>query len=95
MDLEAEAIDLNKLHKLAVYSVWKQALYDVSLDHDFSADGASYSRSQMHTIILENLNSALNEAIPYLPIYEIDVAEITVDNDPYDFYEDRDNLGNF
>lgn len=93
VDLEAEATDLTKLHRLADYSVWKQALTDVSLDNDFSADGASYSRSQMHKMILENLSKAEEEALDYLPSSQVKVTEVNSRN-PYDYNYDRDVYGN-
>ena len=41
---EAEATNAKKLHAIADIAVWRQALADVSLDYNFSADGANYSQ---------------------------------------------------
>lgn len=68
---EAEATDSKKLHALADIAVWRQALADVSLDYNFSADGASYSRSQQADMIRKNLDEATNNALVYLPNYSI------------------------
>lgn len=71
---EAEATDSRKLHALADVAVWRQALADVSLDYNFSADGASYSRSQQADMIRENLQAAETAALVYLPNYSILVS---------------------
>ena len=68
---EAEATDTRKLHAIADVAVWRQALNDVSLDYNFSADGASYSRSQQADMIRKNLNDAIADAIAYLANYAI------------------------
>lgn len=77
---EAEATDLTKLHALADVAVWRQALNDISLDYNWSADGASYSRSQAVTAIRDNLMRAESVAIAYSPAYNIVVH--TLDNNP-------------
>jgi len=71
---EAEATDTTKLHALADIAVWRQALNDVSLDYNFAADGASYSRSQQHAMIQKNLDTAIGDAMAYLPNYSIIVS---------------------
>lgn len=68
---EVEATDSKKLHALADVAVWRQALNDVSLDYNFSADNASYSRSQQAEIIRENLAEAVTSALVYMPNYSI------------------------
>lgn len=68
---EAEATDSRKLHALADVAVWRQALADVSLDYNFSADGASYSRSQQADMIRKNLNDAITDAVAYSANYAI------------------------
>jgi hypothetical protein len=71
---EAEAIDAKKLHAIADIAVWRQALADVSLDYNFSADGASYSRSQQADMIRKNLDEAINNAVVYMSNYAIGVS---------------------
>jgi len=80
---EAEATDTTKLHALADVAVWRQALADVSLDYNFSADGASYSRSQQADMIRKNIELAENAAIVYMPNYQIGVSS---DPDHTDWY---------
>ena len=74
VDTEAEATDLTKLHALADVAVWRQALNDVSLDYNFSADNASYSRSQQADMIRRNLESAVTDAIVYMSTYAIGIS---------------------
>lgn len=71
---EAEATDTTKLHALADVAVYRQALNDVMLDYDFSADAASYKRSQQADMIRENLDAAVTSAIVYMPNYSIGVS---------------------
>lgn len=71
---EAEATDTKKLHAIADLAVWRQALNDVSLDYDFSADNASFSRSQQSKMIMDNYSQALNDALVYLPNYSMLVS---------------------
>lgn len=71
VDTEAEATDARKLHAIADVAVWRQALADVSLDYNFSADGASYSRSQQAEMIRKNLNDAITDAVVYSANYAI------------------------
>lgn len=70
---EVLATDTTKLHALADIAVWRQALADVSLDYNFSADGASYSRSQQADMIRKNLDAAYDAAIVYMSNYAIGV----------------------
>lgn len=77
---EAEATDSVKLHALADVAVWRQALNDISLDYNWSADGASFSRSQAVDAIRENLSEAESKAIPYSSAYDIIVH--TLDDHP-------------
>jgi len=71
---EGEATDTTKLHALADVCTWRQALHDVALDYNFSADGASYSRSQQSEMIKANLDEAMNAALVYMPGYNIQVS---------------------
>jgi hypothetical protein len=77
---EAEATNTAKLHVLASVAVWDRALTDISLDHNFSADGASYSRSQAVDAVRKNLDQALSAALVYMPGYTINVH--AGDNNP-------------
>jgi hypothetical protein len=70
---EGAATDSTKLHALADVAVWRQALNDVSLDYDFSADQSSFKRSQQADLIRQNLAMAENAAIVYMPSYMMSV----------------------
>ena len=93
---EGLATDTAKLHALAVYALWVQAKADVSLDIDFTADDRSFKRSQKHAMIEKNLSDAILAAFPYLSTLQVDVSELTIsDRDPYDFSDERDDIGAF
>ena len=68
---EALATDTTKLHVLADVAVWRQALNDIALDYNFSADGASFSRSQAVDAIRKNLDEAYSVAIVYSSAYDM------------------------
>ena len=67
------ATDLVKYHALGDVAVWRQALNDIALDYNWSADGASFSRSQAVTNIRDNLADAENKAMVYMPAYQMTV----------------------
>lgn len=92
---EAEETNLIKLHAIAIYLLWKKALETVTLDFNFSADGASYSRSDMHSQILKNLEIAESEALAYMPYYQVEMGTLTYIEDPYSYSSERDEAGNY
>lgn len=92
---EAEETNVIKLHAIAIYLLWKKALETVSLDYDFSADGASYKRSDLHSQVLKNLEIAESEAMVYLPYYQAEIGTITDTGDPYSYSSERDEAGNY
>jgi len=71
VDTEAEATNAKKIHSLTDVAVYRQALIDVGLDYNFSADGASYSRDQQTKNLRELYDTAVTEALVYLPNYSI------------------------
>lgn len=83
VETEAQATNTKKLHALGKVELWKAVLREVSFDYDFSADGASYKRSQLHELVSKNLAEAFLDAFPYLPEYQIEVGEFTTEEDPY------------
>lgn len=91
IDLESDEANTWKLQRLGEYYLWKRALADVSLDINFSADGSSYSRSNMHTQIKSNLMDAERDCYGWLPVSDATVESIT-GTDPYGYYESRDGL---
>jgi len=85
VDTEAQATDTKKLHAISKVHLWKKALIETSSKYNFSADGASFSRSQFYDMVLKNYELALSEAMNYLPFYQIEIGELFTENDPYTF----------
>ena len=83
----AEANDINKLRTLARYHSWVTVLSEISLDYNFSDAGAKYDRGQMFDHVEKKLAKAKNEALPYLPNYQIESDTIDWQNDPYEFHQ--------
>jgi hypothetical protein len=77
---EADATNLAKLHVLASVAVWSQALTDISLDYNWSADGGSFSRSQAVDAVRKNLDEALSASLVYMGGYSMTVH--AGDNNP-------------
>lgn len=75
------AVDLVKYHALGDVAVWRRALNDIALDYNFSADGASFSRSQAVAAIRQNLAEAENKAIAYMPAYQMVVHQNDINPD--------------
>lgn len=88
---EAEATDTRKLRLLGKVNLWKKALVELSSKYNFSADGASFSQSQFYEMVLKNYERACNEALEYMPNYQIQVGEVITEHDPYQYlpWEDR------
>jgi hypothetical protein len=85
--LEADATDLKKLHAIGKVELWRAALRSVSFNYNFSADGASFSRSQIFDMVQKNYLDALTDAMVYLPEYQIEIGQITTTQEnPYEFY---------
>jgi hypothetical protein len=87
--LESESTD-KILHSVAKVKYWERVVALTSTDMDFSADGASYNRSQVNKMAKENLQSALNEASAFIPDYQIQVGSFSYNPDPYIYNQDRE-----
>lgn len=84
---EAEAVDLNKLYALAKVALWEAVLRDISMDFDYSSNGASFKRSQAVEQVKNNLEDARVAAQVYLPDFSIDTGSLGGDQvDPYSSY---------
>lgn len=81
---EALATDSVKLHAIARVELWRAVLRAVSFKYNFSADGGNYLRSQIYPMVKQNFEDALLDALVYLPNYEMDTAELTTDENPYE-----------
>ena len=80
---EAEATDLDKLYTLAKVVLWESVLREISFDYDYSANGASFKRSQMYQQVEKNLAEAKFEAVFYLGM---NINTGTIGGDEYDPY---------
>lgn len=84
----ADATDIQKLRALARVAVWQAAVDATVGDYDFSADGGSYSRSQLHAQALARLAQAQQQAAAYMDDMLVGTATITHHNDPWADHED-------
>lgn len=92
LGITLESESTNKiLHLVAKVKYWERVINLTSTDMDFSADGASYSRSQVNKMARENLKSALDEALPYIPDYQVQIGSFSYNPDPYIYNADREN----
>jgi hypothetical protein len=79
VDTIAEAIDIAKLRSLAKVEAWRTVIGYLMIAYDFSADGASYKRSQMLAAAKDALASAQADAevSGYSSAYAIQMGTIT------------------
>ena len=80
---EAEATDTTKLNILLRLATWIRVRNQFAFDHDYKADGESFSRSQMFSQINQMVAEAKKKAIPYLTDSEIDIQNLDVGYSPY------------
>jgi len=89
---EAE-VEAKILHAVGKMVLFEKALSDVSLDITFSADGASYNRSDLHAQLTKQYEDAASVAMQYV------TKELTIDlgeqRNPYIYDESRDLAGNY
>ena len=76
---EAEAIDLTKLHKIAVVQMWKRLMQQASAGFDFSADGNSYKTSQVYDFCKRNYFDAMTDASDYISDFEVGISQHRID----------------
>ena len=83
----SESSDVVKVRSLARYYALRHANTYAATWYDFSADGASFSRSQVQAQLKAMLSNAEADAMPYLPsnVFAVTKATInyTTDADPY------------
>ena len=81
---ESEATNTTKLQAIAKVKLWEAVLREFSFDFDYSANSASFKRSQVYENIQKQLNQAITSAYQYLPQYKIKIGKYNLDkNDPY------------
>lgn len=82
-----------KLRALARVEAWRQVISNTAGGYDFSADGASYSRSQMHEQALASMRVAEADAMQYGGYgYEAIFQNLEHVQDPYAYIEDDDRV---
>lgn len=75
--------NLKKLRALAVVSAWQFVVNNFAALYDFSADGASYDRSQLFESASKALAQAELNGLPYLVNYQARVTKLDRVHDPY------------
>jgi hypothetical protein len=85
--------NIKKLRVYARVEVWRQVMAATSGDYDFSADGGSYKRSQVHEQAKANYALALQDAMAYgLDGYQVTIDTVRYVHDPYQYVEDEDRV---
>ena len=79
-----DKVDSKVLHAVGKVCLWESILREISFDYDVSADGSSNKRSQLFDHVSTQLNSCINDALPYLPDYQIEVGTFET-FDPYKY----------
>lgn len=77
--------NIQKLRAVAEAAVWKYVVANFTVLYDFSADGATYNRSQVYKQARESLESSLTLLIAsgYSVSYAVKVKKANYTNDPY------------
>jgi hypothetical protein len=84
--------NLQKLRALARVAAWQYVINNFAALYDFSADGASYNRSQLLANAEKALAVAIDGSLPYLPTYQAKIVAVDHRDDPYR-YRPEDESG--
>ena len=84
VETEAEATNLAKLYAIAKSISWLHIMSATASAYNFSADGATFNRSQIFEMAKANYLSTLADAIQYMPSYEVEIGEVDHTEDPYE-----------
>lgn len=79
----ANASDIKKVRKLARREIWRQVCSATAGNFAFSADGASFSRQQIHEHAMQEFNAAFAEAAEY-DGFSIKVVKVDWTQDPFE-----------
>jgi hypothetical protein len=82
---------IRKLRALASVCAWRYAVTNFAALYDFSADGASYSRSQLFAQAKESLDLAEDQAVPYAASYAAKIVPVDHKHDPYRVRPEEEN----
>ena len=81
---EAEATDLLKLHTIGKMTVWSGVNIFMSAKFDYSADGESFSLSQLKEFASQQLSTSTSAASTYLPsLQQTSMATLPINGNPY------------
>lgn len=84
---------ISKLRALARVEAWRQVAAYTAGGYDFTADGASYQRSQMHQQAQDAMKAAEADAMRYGGYgYEAIFQNLEHVQDPYAYIEDDDRV---
>lgn len=75
---------------IAKLKAWQKAVKNAATYFNFSADGASFSRSQIQAMVKEGLAIAQAEAMQYDGNYRVGVDVLTHKHDPYRYLPEED-----
>jgi hypothetical protein len=76
---------IQKIRALARVAAWQYVVANFAALYDFSADGASYNRSQLFKNAQESLKAAEQQALPYSANYQAKIVSVDHKHDPYRF----------
>lgn len=79
----ASASDIRKVRKLARREIWRQVASATAGNFAFSADGASFSRQQIHEHAMQEFNVAVAEAAEY-DGFSVKVVKVDWTQDPFE-----------
>lgn len=82
---------VRKLRLLGLLAAWRKAASHLAGDYDFSADGASYSRSQAYAMAEKRVQALESQCAGFLPEYAVHTQQMDWSHDPYQEreYDDR------
>jgi hypothetical protein len=86
----AQALDIAKLRCLARLAAWEKVVSDTAGDHDFSADGASFSRSQINEMARQQVAAKTTDAAQYLEGFQAVRQRVRPVHDPYQYRPDEE-----
>lgn len=85
------AAAIQKLRALARVAAWRFVIANFAALYDFSADGGSYSRSQLLANAKEALKMAEDAALPYGENYAGKIVKVRHVDDPYVVQSEEEN----
>jgi hypothetical protein len=83
--------NIQKIRALALVAAWQYVVTNFVALYDFSADGASYDRSQLFKQAKEALQLAQQAALPYDSSYSAQIVEVDHIHDPYSYRPEEEN----